>query len=153
MLFVIMVAILAILIGLTIFILYLLTLQNTLKAVSPVNRQMEPGMVWLLLVPVFTLIWQFIVARKISASIEREYHSRGLPCKPQPTYNAGLALAILYCVNTLLYWSIPLRGIISIALLTSLIIYWVQVNSYKNKLRQLPPLEHSDSEIFGHINP
>ncbi len=130
---------------LAVAILFLFTLQNTLKAISPVNRKMEPGMVWLWLIPFFNLVWQFIVVKRISESIEVEYISRRLPCKSQPTYNIGLALSILNCINLVIFWSMPLRGLVSLAAIVCFIIYWVQVNDYKNKLRQLPPIEHGDS--------
>src|SRR5690606_36665282 len=83
------------------YILYLVTLQNTLKTISPVNRQMEPGRVWLLLIPVFNLIWNFIVAAKLADSLEAEYSSRGGDAGPRPTYNLGLAVSILWCCGAL----------------------------------------------------
>jgi len=36
-------------------IFYLLTLQNALKTISPQNRKMEPGKVWLLFIPLFSV--------------------------------------------------------------------------------------------------
>lgn len=137
---------------LTIGILYILTLYNAMKAVSPQNRKMEPGMVWLLLIPLFNMVWQFIVVNKLSASIESEYTSRGLPCKSRPTYNIGLAFAILSCVNVVVYWSLPLRNLVGLAIIVCWIIYWVQVSDYKKELQRLPPADYNDSEIFGNLN-
>jgi hypothetical protein len=42
-------------------ILFLIAQQNTLEAIQPQNRKMQPGEMWLQLIPLFNLIWQFIV--------------------------------------------------------------------------------------------
>ena len=53
-------------------VLFLLTQQNTLKAVRRENRLMQPGLVWLQLIPVVGQIWQFIVVLRIAKSIRKE---------------------------------------------------------------------------------
>lgn len=151
MLFLFLFGFIVLAVALLVAIFYLLTLQNTLKAISPQNRKMEPGMVWLLLIPLFNMVWQFIVVNRLSASIESEYTSRGLPCKSRPTYNIGLAFAVLNCVNVVSYWSTPLRNLVGLAIICW-IIYWVQVNDYKKELQRMPPAEYNDSEIFGNLN-
>ena len=57
------------------FILFLLHQQNTLKNVQAHNRTMAPGQVWLQLIPLFGMVWQFIVVTRISESIKRELDS------------------------------------------------------------------------------
>ena len=47
------------------FILYLVTLQNTLKEIKPENRKMQPGKVWLMFIPLFSLVWHFIMINRI----------------------------------------------------------------------------------------
>jgi len=137
---------------LVIAIFFLLTLQNTMKAVSPQNRRMEPGKVWLWLIPFFNLVWQFIVVKKISDSIEAEYLSRGMSVPPQPTYNIGLAMCIGSCLQVVLYRMTMASNLVSVVTMICFIIYWIQVNDYKKRLQQLPPLEYNDSEIFGNLN-
>ena len=125
--------ILFILLGLAIipYILYLLTLQNTLKAISPQNRKMQPGQVWLLLIPLFNYIWNFIVVSRISESIAAEYSSRNIQFEPKPTYNIGIAFSILICCGI-----IPIINIFTgIAAIICWIIYWVQVSNHKGKLQ------------------
>ncbi|MBS1774381.1 MAG: hypothetical protein JST82_16105 [Bacteroidetes bacterium] len=110
-------------------IFYLITLQNTLKAISFENRQMQPGNVWLLLIPVFNIVWQFILVSKVSQSIELECKKRNIPCEPQPAYTVGLVFCIANCVS----W-IPLLGwIAGLAGLVCWILHWVKVAEYKNK--------------------
>ncbi len=54
-------------IGITIMCIYLLSLQNTLKEIQAKNRKMEPGQLWLLLIPIFGLVWHFIIVNKLSS--------------------------------------------------------------------------------------
>jgi len=72
-------------VGIIIGVLFLLHLQGLLKAIAPVNRRMEPGMVWLLFIPLFNIVWIFIVVDRIAQSIGAEYTSRGLLIEPKPT--------------------------------------------------------------------
>ena len=53
------------------------TMAKTLRACSFSNRQMDPSSAWLILIPGFGLIWQFIAVQKTSESLAQEYHHRG----------------------------------------------------------------------------
>lgn len=135
---------LAIAIGLIPFILFLLTQQNTLKAIKPQNRSMEPGMVWLQLIPLFSLVWQFIVVSRIAESIKREFNSWGSEDSilgysnaeavnignELPTYSIGIAYCVLFCCSI-----VPLLGgLASIAGLICWIIYWIKLAEFKRQL-------------------
>ncbi|HKC37756.1 MAG TPA: hypothetical protein VKB95_16885, partial [Chitinophagaceae bacterium] len=113
-------------------IFFLIAQQNTLKAIKPHNRKMQPGEVWLQLIPLFNLIWQFIVVGKIADSIRNEINDRNLnsflgiadpvfanDLTRRPTYDMGLTFCILSLCGC-----IPLLGgIASIAGLVCWIIY------------------------------
>ena len=53
-------------------IFFCLTEQNLLKNIQVKNRALSPGAVWLQLIPVFGLFWQFIVVRRLTQSIQQE---------------------------------------------------------------------------------
>lgn len=128
-------------------ILFLLTQQNTLKAIRPDNRRIQPGEVWLQLIPLFNIVWQFIVVSRISESIRNEINGRAEDSflgaanpifandvEPRPTYSIGLAYCILGLCGI-----IPLLGwLASLAALVCWIIYWTQVAAYKNKFLNNP---------------
>src|SRR5258705_6010627 len=128
-------------------IFFLIAQQNTLKAIKPHNRKMQPGEVWLQLIPLFNLIWQFIVVGKIADSIRNEINDRNLnsflgiadpvfanDLTRRPTYDMGLTFCILSLCGC-----IPLLGgIASIAGLVCWIIYWTQIVAYKNKFLNNP---------------
>lgn len=110
-------------------IFYLITLQKTLEAISPENRKMSPGQVWLLLIPIFNFIWQFIAVNNIADSIKAECYRLNIPTNEErPTYNIGLAKNILGICGI-----IPvIGGLFSLGFIVCWIIYWVKVNEYKN---------------------
>jgi hypothetical protein len=127
------------LIALGVRILYILTLQNTLKQVTPQNRKMEPGQAWLLLIPLFNIVWEFITVNNVSESVGNELRSRGVPDVPKPAYGVGLA----YCILNICFFIpfAPLAGLICF------IVYWVKVSGYQSKLKSLPPASQ-ESVVF-----
>lgn len=130
-------------------VLFLLTQQNTLKAVRRENRLMQPGLVWLQLIPVVGQIWQFIVVLRIAKSIRKEikfvqgdslFGSSDLSVAEKLTRRATLAIGITYCTLTLVGASFnlfmtagqesPLTAIVGLIFLTGIvcwIIYWVRL--------------------------
>jgi hypothetical protein len=140
---IITILLIALLIGLIPLIFFLITQQNTLKLIQPQNRMMQPGEVWLQLIPLFNLVWHFVVVTKISESIRRELASENTFSFEQqsnpyannsygqtkPTYGIGIAYCILYCC------SILIGALTGIACLICWIIYWVQLADYKNKIQ------------------
>src|SRR4051812_38494386 len=77
--------------------LFLRTLQNTLKIISPENRKMSPGNVWFIIIPFLGIIWQFVVVQKIAKSIKAECKKLNIYIKGKmPTYAFGLSYCISY---------------------------------------------------------
>ena len=111
------------------FILFLLTLQKTLQIISPENRKMPPGNVWLMFIPLFNIVWQFIMVSRIADSMRDECIRLNIPLSEQrPTYNIGLT----YNICSLISGVIPILG--PLAALTTWIMYWIKVNQYKKLL-------------------
>lgn len=119
--------------GLIPMIFYLLTLQNTLYAISSENRKMQPGQVWLSLIPLFGLVWQFIIVNRLADSLKAEFVSKNLKIdEERPGIGIGLAYCILFSFSL-----IPFIGfVIVIGGLICWIIYWSKINDYKIKLKQ-----------------
>ena len=111
-------------------IIFLLMLQKTLQRCAPENREMEPTHVWLSLIPVFNLYWQFIIVSRVSGSLAREFESRGIAVEPEP----GKFLGLMTCILAFCGW-IPVLGVItSLAGLVSWVMYWVKIAGYSNQL-------------------
>jgi heme/copper-type cytochrome/quinol oxidase subunit 2 len=147
---------LVIIIALTIAILFLLNLSKTLKEVSPHLRQMKPWHVWLHLIPIFGIIWIFVMVSRIADSVAAEYHNRQMPCpEKRPGYAIGLTMAILgiggFIRNVGKYGHINILYLfgllLTFAYLVVLIIYWVKMAGYKNELRR-----SGHWQQFAHMN-
>src|ERR1700722_16043411 len=94
-----------------IVVLFLLTQQNTLKAVRRENRLMRPGLVWLQLIPVLGQIWQFIVVLRIAKSIRKEieflqgdsiFGLADLNVVEKLSKRPTMVVGIIYCTLTVL---------------------------------------------------
>lgn len=136
-------------IGLAIFlipaILYLITVRNTLRAISPQNRFMEPGQVWISLIPVVNIVWQFMQVEKLANSINSELVRRGTPPSKKPTYSISMA----FCILSLCSWITIISNLACLAAIVCWIIHWVKVNEFKNQFLSIPFNDDEDSSIFG----
>jgi len=128
-------------------IFFLIAQQNTLRAISNENRKMQPGEVWLQLIPLFGLVWKFVVVTRISQSIMSEINDRNSnsflseenpvfanDLVAPPTYSIGLA----YCILGLCGFIPVLGWFATIGWLVCWIIYWTQIVAYKNKFISNP---------------
>jgi len=112
-------------------ILYLITLQNALGKCPPVSRTMDPAMVWLLLVPLFNLIWSFFVVMALGKSLGNEFRRRGIPTPdPLPGQSIGMAMCICGCCGI-----IPIINFLAIPVqLVLWIVYWVKIAEFSRML-------------------
>ena len=141
-------------------VFFLLTQHLTLRRIRRENRLMQPGLVWLQLIPLFANIWQFFVITRLAGSIRNELASRQedplfgpdaliaqgvIPLRP--TQGIGIAYAVL---DTLVLpisighdraappGDLFLLGVVSWAMVICWIIYWIKLGRYKYKLKRLP---------------
>jgi hypothetical protein len=120
-------------ISITIAILYLMNLQNLLKEIAPKNRLVEPGNVWLMLIPLFNIIYPFILYPKICDSVKAEFEFRGNPEAGDYGRALGITMPILGLVGF-----VPFLGTFAgLANLVIFIIFWVKMAEYKNKLKKM----------------
>ena len=126
--------------GFVIFVVfYLKNLQDLLRECDPVNRQMPPSNVWLMFIPLFNIVYRFIMYPKISETLRKEYESRGAVQSGDYLKGLGLAMAI---TGTLTVIPVPfLRGAVSIAVVIIMIVYWVKAARMKNQLRAMPKVD------------
>ncbi|MBN9117666.1 MAG: hypothetical protein J0I06_00595 [Planctomycetes bacterium] len=118
-------------ISLIIGIFFLLTLSKALTRCSPRSRTMEPGQVWLNLIPLFNLVWQFITVNRIAESLENEYYDRGWGRGGE---DYGRSVGTTYCVMNLLSWVPYCGGLFGLVGLVCFILYWVKIAGYSGRL-------------------
>ena len=109
-------------VGLAISVVIILLITSVLNVVPQQYREIEPAMVWLLLIPLFNLIWNFFVFPKVSRSLQKYFAAQGksehgdcgekigfwyaicgtcciIPCVNYLAGPAGLVLLIIYLVK------------------------------------------------------
>ena len=120
---------------LAIGIVYIAFLSGVLRKCSPASRTMEPGMVWLLLVPLLNVVWNFLVVTALARSLGNEFRLRNIPTdNPEPGKSIGIAMCVCGACSI-----IPIVNII--AALPNLILwimYWVKMAEYARMLDQVP---------------
>ena len=126
-----LVVILTLVVVLTPAILFLLSLQKALQRCAPESRTMSPGQVWLLLIPLFGIVWLFIVVIRIASSLRNEFLRRQLPlAEAEPGKTLGIAMATLSVTGI-----IPLVGMITgLASFVCWILYWVKIAGYSRRI-------------------
>jgi hypothetical protein len=108
-------------------IFYLLTLQKAFNRCSPECRAMQAGMVWLMLIPLFSLVWHFFVVLNMAKSLAAEFQKRGIAEDPSP----GQTLGLVMCIGNLICGPVGL---------ICWIIYWVKIAGYSSKIAAPPAI-------------
>lgn len=111
-------------------IFYLLMVQRAIGRCTPVNQAMSPGLVWLSMIPVFCLVWDFFIVINVAKSLGAEFRSRGMAEPEAPGKTLGLVMCILTCCA-----GIPgIGGFIGLGAFVCWIIYWVQIAGFSAKI-------------------
>jgi hypothetical protein len=111
-------------------IFYLFTLHRALNKCSVESRTMTPGLVWLQLIPVFDLFWQFYVVVQVGKTLGNEFRKRGIPAEQNPGQSIGLAMCIFELCGAVPVVGIP-AAIVGFILW---IFYWIKIHDYSVKL-------------------
>ena len=115
---------------LAIGLVYIAFLGSVLKKCSPPSRMMSPGLVWLLLIPLFSIVWNFFVVIALADSLGDEFRLRNIPTTdPKPGKSVGIAMAV--CGACMI---IPFVNIL--AILPEFILwvfYWVKMAEFSRR--------------------
>ena len=106
-------------------VFYCLSLQKALNRCSPECRAMNSGMVWLIFIPLFNIVWQFMVVLNMAKSLAAEFQKRGMAEDPNP----GQTLGMVMCIGNLICGPVGL---------ICWILYWVKIAGYSNKIAGPP---------------
>jgi hypothetical protein len=126
----------------------------TLRAVRPENRLMQPGMVWLQMIPLFGQIWQFRVVTRIADSIVNQRiafgedsivgladYTAAEDANKRPTYGMGIiycTLVLIDMVMSVLPHKVPLiQGPVGLTMMVCWSSYRVRLAAEKRKLTRL----------------
>ena len=137
----------------TILIFFLLTLQRLLKKCRKRNRTMEPGLVWLNLIPCFQFVWQFITVVRIYETLRDEFRERGIGRRSD---SYGKPIGLTSCIFWIVAWFFDkvsnaanrmnqqigddftpldyLTWILLVFTLIFLVTYWIKMAGYSRQL-------------------
>jgi len=132
-------------IGFVPLILFILSIQSTVKLIQPYNQKIMPSWVWLLLVPIISIFFWFIMTKDLARSIEMELRDRGIPTRATPTYIPGLLLA--FCQLGTLLPTIKIYAFLPWLVL--FIVYWVQIMKYKRIFKNTQPANNEEVNILS----
>jgi len=122
--------IIGLLVGFAVAILLIYLVYNVFRQIPEEHREMQPGLVWLLLIPCFGIVWNFFVYPKLADSFKNYFNSVG----DESVGDCGKTLAWLYAafvVGSI----IPYLGfLVSLASLVIWIIFMVKAYGYKNMI-------------------
>lgn len=111
------------------FVCYLLS--GYLKALPEEYRKQTPGKVWLLMIPLFGMVWAFFVYPQISESYDAYFRQQGRTDHGDAGRGLGMACAILMACSMA-----PYVGMFAaLASLVVQILYLVKINGYKKELK------------------
>jgi hypothetical protein len=130
-----LIALVGLAVGIAISIIIILIVQSFYKRIPPEHRRMEPGMVWLLIIPCFNLVWNFFVFLKLSDSFKSYFDSQGIV----DVGDCYRGLAMAYCIAAVLCLVPCLNYIAGPASLVLLIIVLVKYNDLKNRIPEVQP--------------
>jgi hypothetical protein len=91
---------------------------------------MEPGKVWLMMIPFFNLYWVFPVFLGLSESYQAAFAARGRT----DVGDCGRQLALWYCISVAAFIVPCLNYIAGPAALVLLIIYLSKMSEFKKQL-------------------
>jgi len=117
--------------GFVVFVGFLTSVSRLLYRVAPENRRLEPGQVWLNLIPLFNLIWMPVTVERVGESIRAEMAARGRHSRLEG-YGKTTGLV------TTLFLTVGALFAISFAYVLALICgiaYWSQLSGYSRRLR------------------
>jgi hypothetical protein len=94
-------------------------------------RRQEPGMVWLLLIPCVSIVWNFFVYPRVAQTLKAYFDSVGRT----DVGDYGESIGLAYCICVVCAF-IPYLGILTgLAAIVLLIIFLAKVNALKNSIR------------------
>ena len=150
---------LLLLVGLLLLAIFFnLTMQKSMATVSKRNQSIPPGLIWLnfIPIPILNTVWTMIFGIMTCKAMNKDANSKIAPTQLAIIYpSLSLLISVLSFLSGLAIRSSRGTGeiisllimLISITALVLWIIFWVQLNNAKNKLKRMS-VSPSDSDTL-----
>src|SRR5690606_38173933 len=107
---------------------YCHTLKKTLDLIAEENRCLKPKMVWLAIITIFSIYWNFVIASRLSDSLTNEFYDRKIAEEDSPGKNAGNTYSIFIALA-----NIPISQSFSVVAgvfsIYFFIKYWIKIDN------------------------
>lgn len=113
------------------FSFYIYAIKKTLAAIAPSCQTQKPAMAWLLLIPIFNVIWFFFLLQAIRQGFEAMLQRNLIPNPIDSGYHYGIAMGCCWATSF-----IP--GLFFIAVLPMFIFSILHWNKLTNARAQIP---------------
>lgn len=121
--------------------------RSLIQLVREENRFFKPGHSWVLAIPLINIFYNFVIVRRLVASLNNEFYDRKEAVEENPTLRSGYFMAFSYLAA-----NFPLPLFIGYLVYIICLVYYIQylakVIAYKKLLLQPPP-SLRDKEIDG----
>lgn len=119
----------------TLAVFYLRSVQKLLNAISAEFRYMPASQVGLMLIPLFNIVFHFVMVFRIADSVRDQILKLGVPTgSSKPGLIMGISTMALYLAGVVLNtlgWELTIDFLCTIGSLICWIIYWVQIERYR----------------------
>ena len=121
-------------------LLFVLSLKKTLEKCSPPSRAMDPGMLWLLMIPLVNMVMNFMVVSNMAKSLANEFRARGIQSpEAEPGKPVGIAFSSCGAILIALAFVAPgLEGIAGLVYCVLFGFYWKKMNDFSRMLDSVP---------------
>ncbi len=111
------------------FVFYIRAISKALSVIEPAHRKQAPGMAWLLLIPVFNVIWFFFLLKAIKQGFEEMTETRLLSQRIDTGYHYGIAMGCCWAASF-----IPKLIFVSlIPMFVFSILHWTKLNNARRQ--------------------
>jgi type II secretory pathway pseudopilin PulG len=105
-------------------------LYNAFRRIPVESRQMDPALVWLLMIPCFSLVWNFFVFTRLPRSLKSHFDSAGRRDVDDCGWSLGLGYSICAAISIIPY----LGCLTAIAALVLLVLFLAKVNNLSGQI-------------------
>lgn len=112
------------------FVFYIRAISKALSVIEPAHRKQAPGMAWLLLIPVFNVIWFFFLLKAIREGFEQMLLHHQIEKPIDTGYSYGIGMGCCWAASF-----IP--GLFFIALLPMFVfsmLHWTKLNQARRQI-------------------
>lgn len=124
-----------IIIPLVAFSFYIHAIKKTLAAIDPSCRTQKPAMAWLLLIPIFNVIWFFFLLQAIKQGFDAMLFKNLIPKRIDSGYNYGITMGCCWA-------AMFIPGIFFIAVLPMFIfsiLHWNKLSNARDQITMDTP--------------